>query len=152
MNCICRYGIESLYKISYWHFTFMVYIHSMYLCGAGSVRAGTWGRTLLVTDSLEHGSMIEWMRAATARRSLSLSIYRSIMCVCECVCLCLCLCLRLRAAGPLSRSTRIKTTAGSSAARSAASDPGRASWTRARRNGCGSATYLKSVHFPSLTG
>ena len=139
MNCICRYGIESLYKISYWHF-----LHSMYLRGAGSVRAGTWGRTLLVTDCLEHGSMIEWMRAATARRSLSLYIYRSI--------LCLCLCLRLRAAGPLSRSTRIKTTAGGSAARRAASGPGRASWTRARRNGCGSATYLKSVHFPSLTG
>jgi hypothetical protein len=36
--------------------------------GSGSVRAGTWGRTLLITDSFEHGSMIEWLREATARK------------------------------------------------------------------------------------
>jgi pimeloyl-ACP methyl ester carboxylesterase len=36
--------------------------------GSGSVRAGTWGRTLLITDSLEHGSMIEWLREAAARK------------------------------------------------------------------------------------
>jgi hypothetical protein len=35
--------------------------------GSGSVRAGTWGRTLLITDSLENGSMIGWLRAAFER-------------------------------------------------------------------------------------
>lgn len=32
--------------------------------GSGSVRAGVWGRQLCVTDSLEHGSAVEWAQEA----------------------------------------------------------------------------------------
>ena len=36
--------------------------------GSGRVRAGVWGRQLLVSDSVEHGSMVEWVQAAADRR------------------------------------------------------------------------------------
>ena len=35
--------------------------------GSGAVRAGVWGRNLCVSDSLEHGSSVEWVREAFTR-------------------------------------------------------------------------------------